>query len=56
MAGILVIYAGGLAQLMIITGSLATAALIGVLPFAAADFVKALVAGAVSGPRRDARS
>ena len=56
MAGILVIYAGGLAQLMIITGSLATAALIGVLPFAAADFVKALVAGAVSGPRHDARS
>jgi len=30
--------------------------LIGVLPFAAADFVKALIAGAVSGPRHDARS
>ncbi|HEX7940199.1 MAG TPA: biotin transporter BioY [Gemmatimonadaceae bacterium] len=56
MAGMLVIYAGGLAQLMIITGNLATAALFGVLPFAAADFVKALIAGAVSGPRRDARS
>jgi hypothetical protein len=27
-----------------------------VLPFAAADFVKALIAGAVSGPRRDVRS
>ena len=49
-------YVGGLAQLMIITGSLATAAVIGVLPFVAADLVKALVAGAVSGPRRDARS
>jgi len=56
MAGILVIYAGGLAQLMIITGSLATAAVMGVLPFAAADFLKALIAGAVSSPRRDVRS
>jgi len=27
-----------------------------VLPFAAADVVKALIAGALSGPRRDARS
>jgi hypothetical protein len=41
---------------MIITGSFATAALIGVLHFAAADLVKALVAGAVSGPRRDTQS
>ena len=56
MAGILVIYAGGLAQLMIITGDLATAALLGVRSFVAADFVKALIAGAVSGSRRDARS
>jgi biotin transport system substrate-specific component len=55
-AGILVLYVGGLAQLVIITGSLATATLIGVLPFAAADLVKALVAGALSGPRRDVRS
>ena len=46
----------GLAQLMVITGSLATAAVLGVLPFAAADFVKALIAGAVSGPRRDVQS
>lgn len=55
-AGIVVMYAGGLAQLMIITGSFATAAVLGVLPFAAADLVKALVAGAVSGPRRDTQS
>ena len=55
-AGMAVIYVGGLAQLMIITGSFATAAVMGVLPFAAADLVKALIAGAVSGPRRDARS
>jgi len=52
MAGILVIYLGGLAQLSVIAGSITTAALLGVLPFVAADAVKALVAGAVSGPRR----
>jgi biotin transport system substrate-specific component len=52
LAGMLTIYLGGLAQLAIITGSLATAALVGVLPFAAADAVKAVVAAMVSGPRR----
>lgn len=51
-AGMAVIYVGGLAQLVILSGSLATAALVGALPFAAADVVKALVAAAVSGPRR----
>jgi biotin transport system substrate-specific component len=51
-AGILVLYAGGLAQLLVLTGSLATAALLGVVPFIAADLVKALVAAAVSGRRR----
>jgi biotin transport system substrate-specific component len=55
-AGMVVLYAGGLAQLMLITGNFATAAVMGALPFAAADLVKALVAGAVSGPRHDARS
>ena len=52
MAGILVLYLGGLTQLAVLTGSLATAAVLGVLPFVAADAVKALVAAAVSGPRR----
>jgi biotin transport system substrate-specific component len=52
MAGILVIYLGGLAQLAVISGSLASAAVLGVLPFVAADAVKSLVAAAVSGPRR----
>jgi biotin transport system substrate-specific component len=52
LAGMFTIYLGGLAQLAIITGSLATAALVGVLPFAAADAVKAVVAAMVSGPRR----
>ena len=50
-AGILALYVGGLAQLAIITGSLASAAVIGVLPFAAADLVKAIVAAARSGRR-----
>ena len=50
-AGILVLYVGGLSQLVIITGSLAAATVIGVLPFAAADLVKAIVAAALSGRR-----
>jgi len=49
MAGILVLYVGGIAQLTVLTGSLATAALVGALPFVAADAVKALVAAAVAG-------
>ena len=52
MAGVLVLYAGGLVQLAVLSGSLATAAVLGVLPFVAADAVKALVAGALSRPRR----
>jgi biotin transport system substrate-specific component len=54
-AGMLTLYLGGLAQLLVLTGSLATAAVMGVLPFAAADLAKSIVAGAVSGPRRDSR-
>ena len=50
-AGILVLYAGGLSQLVIITGSLAAATVMGVLPFVAADLVKAIVAAALSGRR-----
>jgi biotin transport system substrate-specific component len=52
MAGILVLYLGGLAQLAVITGNLGLAAIMGVVPFVAADAVKALVAGALSGRRR----
>jgi biotin transport system substrate-specific component len=51
MTGILVLYLGGLAQLAVIVGSVTAAAVQGVLPFVAADAVKALVAAAVSGPR-----
>jgi biotin transport system substrate-specific component len=50
-AGIAVLYMGGLAQLTILTGNVGTAALLGVVPFAAADLVKALIAAAVSGRR-----
>jgi biotin transport system substrate-specific component len=50
-AGIAVMYAGGLAQLAIITGSLTAAVLQGVLPFVALDAVKAFAAAALA-PRR----
>jgi biotin transport system substrate-specific component len=52
MAGILMLYLGGLAQLAVLSGSLARAAVLGVIPFVAADAVKALVAAALSGTRR----
>jgi biotin transport system substrate-specific component len=52
MAGILVLYLGGLAQLAVLSGSFARAAVLGVLPFVAADAVKALVAAALAAPRR----
>jgi biotin transport system substrate-specific component len=55
-AGIAMLYLGGLAQLFVITGSLATATVLGVLPFIAADLVKSIVAAAVSAPRRDSQS
>jgi len=50
-AGILVIYMGGLSQLSILTSNVTTAAVWGVLPFVAADLLKAIVAAAVSGRR-----
>ncbi len=49
MAGVLVMYAGGIAQLTLISGSVMTAAAIGALPFIAADAVKALVAAGIAG-------
>ena len=50
-AGMLVVYAGGLAQLAVLTGSLPAAVVQGALPFAALDAVKALLAAALA-PRR----
>ncbi|HEX5972886.1 MAG TPA: biotin transporter BioY [Gemmatimonadaceae bacterium] len=49
MAGILVMYVGGIAQLSLLSGSVVTAAVIGALPFVAADAVKALVAAGIAG-------
>lgn len=52
MAGMLVLYLGGLAQLAVLQGSVTAAAWLGVAPFVAADAVKALLAAAVTGARR----
>ena len=54
LAGMATIYAGGFAQLLVLTGSAATAAALGALPFAAADVVKALVAAALAPRARSA--
>ena len=45
-----VIYIGGLAQLALLTGSIATSVLLGAAPFAALDLVKSLVAAALTPP------
>ncbi len=50
-AALAVIHLGGLAQLTAITGSIATAATLGALPFLAGDVAKILIAAAMS-PRR----
>ncbi len=52
-AGILVLYAGGMTQLAVLTGSFGRAAVLGVLPFVAIDAVKALFAAALTGFRRN---
>jgi biotin transporter BioY len=49
----LVLYAGGVAQLALVTGSLAQAAGAGLLPFVALDLVKAHVAALLAPRRRD---
>lgn len=55
LVGMAVIYAGGLAQLAVLTGSLATSALLGAAPFAALDLVKCAVAAAIA-PRGPAET
>lgn len=55
LAGMAVIYAGGLAQLTILTGSLATSAVLGAAPFAALDLAKSLIAAALA-PRVASRT
>jgi biotin transport system substrate-specific component len=48
-AGILVLYVGGVAQLAVLTGSLARAVELGVPPFLVFDALKAVVAAALTG-------
>lgn len=50
-AGIAVLFAGGLAQLTILTGSLGRAAAIGLTPFALLDLAKAFIAALLTKPR-----
>ena len=55
-AGMAVIYAGGLAQLAVITGSLEQAAILGALPFVALDAAKAVIAALVAPGRTTPRA
>lgn len=50
-AGVVVIFLGGIAQLSLLNASVARAVQFGVTPFAALDLVKAFIAAAISGPR-----
>lgn len=50
-AGIAVLFAGGLAQLTILTGSVGRAAAIGLTPFAVLDLAKAFIAALLTKPR-----
>jgi biotin transport system substrate-specific component len=50
-AGVAVIFAGGLAQLTVLNGSAVRAWELGVTPFAALDLVKAWIAAAITSPR-----
>jgi len=53
-AGIAVIYFGGIAQLSLLSGSVVHAVQMGIAPFAVLDIAKAFIAAAISGPRRRA--
>ena len=55
-AGIAVIYVGGIAQLSLLSGDFARAVQLGVTPFAALDIVKAFVAAAIASPRASRRA
>lgn len=55
-AGIAVIYLGGIAQLSVLNLSVVRAVQLGVTPFAALDVVKAFVAAAISGTRATRRT
>ena len=55
LAGILVLYVGGVAQIAVLTGSVSGAVMLGVVPFLALDVVKAIAAAAIA-PRRTPRA
>jgi biotin transporter BioY len=52
LAGIAVIYVGGIAQLSLLSGGFVRAVQVGVAPFALLDVGKAFAAAAISGTRR----
>lgn len=54
LAGMLVIHAGGIAQLALLTGSFTSAVTLGSAPFALVDALKAVIAGLL--PRRISRA
>ena len=51
LAGVVVIYSGGVMQLAVLNGDVARAVALGVTPFALLDVVKASVAALISRPR-----
>ena len=51
LAGVAVIYSGGVMQLAVLNGDVARAVALGVTPFALLDVVKAFVAAVISRPR-----
>lgn len=53
--GMVVIHAGGVAQLVLLTGSFTSAALLGSAPFVIGDAAKAVIAGLIA-PRRAPRA
>ena len=55
-AGIAVIYVGGIAQLSLLSGGFGRALQLGVTPFAALDIVKAFVAALIASPRAARRA
>lgn len=54
LAGMVVIFLGGLAQLTVLTGSAAQAVAVGMTPFALFDIAKAFLAALIARPRRAA--
>ena len=54
-AGIALLFVGGIAQLTVLTGSVTIAVAQGITPFAAFDLLKALIAAVIARPRSSAQ-